>query len=80
MLRTHWVTSSAAAKAYFKQTAYYASSQAEWLGKGAEKLGLSGARTFQGFRQALRQPRSAYRRAAQAACSRGRACRDGPHL
>ena len=34
MLRTHWVTSSAAAKAYFKQTAYYASSQAEWLGKG----------------------------------------------
>jgi len=37
------VTSSAAAKAYFKQTAYYASSQAEWLGKGAETLGLSGS-------------------------------------
>ena len=49
MLRTHWVTSSAAAKAYFKQTAYYASSQAEWLGKGAEKLGLSGAARLKDF-------------------------------
>ena len=42
MLRTHWVTNPSAAKAYFKQTSYYASYQAEWLGKGAEILGLSG--------------------------------------
>ena len=43
MLRTHWVTSPNAAKAYFKQTSYYGSSLAEWLGKGAETIGLSGA-------------------------------------
>ena len=42
MLRTHWVTSAAAAKAYFRQTDYYASTQGEWLGNGAKTLGLSG--------------------------------------
>ena len=42
MLRTHWLTSSAAAKAYFKQSDYYASCPSEWLGKGAAMLGLHG--------------------------------------
>ena len=49
MLRTHWVSSSAAAKAYFRETDYYASTHGEWLGKGAETLGLSGTARAEDF-------------------------------
>jgi conjugative relaxase-like TrwC/TraI family protein len=49
MLRTHWLTSSSAAKAYFRQADYYASSPGEWLGKGAEMLGLYGPARAEDF-------------------------------
>ncbi|WP_435008027.1 MobF family relaxase [Tundrisphaera lichenicola] len=42
MLRTHWLTSASAAKAYYRQSDYYATSPGEWLGRGAEMLGLQG--------------------------------------
>lgn len=42
MLRTHWITDAAAAKAYYQASDYYAQSQGDWLGKGAEALGLVG--------------------------------------
>jgi conjugative relaxase-like TrwC/TraI family protein len=41
MLRTHWMTSSAAAKNYFASTDYYATCPGDWIGKGAEMLGLN---------------------------------------
>src|SRR5436190_1980975 len=37
------MTSSAAAKNYFASTDYYASCPGDWLGKGAEMLGLVGS-------------------------------------
>jgi conjugative relaxase-like TrwC/TraI family protein len=40
MLRTHWLVSSSAAKAYYRQSDYYASTPGEWLGQGAKLLGL----------------------------------------
>ena len=43
MLRTNWMKSSAAAKNYFSSTDYYASCPGDWLGKGAEMLGLHGS-------------------------------------
>lgn len=42
MLRTHWITDAAAAKAYYQASDYYAQAQGDWLGKGAEALGLVG--------------------------------------
>ena len=49
MIRTHWMTSSAAAKAYFRSSDYYASTPGEWLGKGAKQLGLTGAAHTEDF-------------------------------
>jgi len=49
VLRTHWLTSSAAAKAYFRQSDYYAATPGEWLGKGAERLGLHGPARAEDF-------------------------------
>jgi conjugative relaxase-like TrwC/TraI family protein len=49
VLRTHWLTSSSAAKAYFRQSDYYASTPGEWLGRGAEVLGLKGAARAEDF-------------------------------
>jgi hypothetical protein len=40
MLRTHWMTSSAAAKAYVRAADYYAASPGHWIGSLREKLGL----------------------------------------
>jgi hypothetical protein len=37
------MTSSSAAKAYFASTDYYKSCPGDWLGKGAEMLGLVGS-------------------------------------
>lgn len=42
MIRTHWMTSSSAAKDYFAKTDYYATCPGDWLGKGASMLGLHG--------------------------------------
>ena len=42
MLRTHWITNSAAAKSYYQVADYYAKSTGDWLGLGAEMLGLHG--------------------------------------
>src|SRR4051794_33279171 len=42
MITTHWMQSAAAAKAYYRSSDYYASVPGDWLGKGAEQLGLSG--------------------------------------
>ena len=42
MLTSHWVTNSAAAKAYYEQSDYYAAVTGEWLGDGAKMLGLEG--------------------------------------
>src|SRR4051812_48280714 len=36
------MTSSAAAKAYYRSSDYYATCPGDWLGKGAEMLGLTG--------------------------------------
>jgi conjugative relaxase-like TrwC/TraI family protein len=42
LLRTHWITNSSAAKAYYQAGDYYAKSIGDWLGRGAEMLGLRG--------------------------------------
>lgn len=42
MLRTHWITNAAGAKAYYQASDYYATSRGDWLGRGAEMLGLQG--------------------------------------
>ena len=42
MLRTHWITNSTAAKSYYQVADYYTKSMGDWLGLGAEKLGLVG--------------------------------------
>ena len=42
MLRTHWITNSSAAKAYYQTSDYYAKSAGDWLGRGAQMLGLQG--------------------------------------
>ena len=42
MLRTHWITNSSAAKSYYSVGDYYVDSRGDWLGRGAEMLGLSG--------------------------------------
>ncbi|QEH36548.1 Multifunctional conjugation protein TraI [Aquisphaera giovannonii] len=49
MLRTHWLTSPAAAKAYYKSADYYAATPGEWLGRGAEMLGLQGPANYADF-------------------------------
>ncbi len=49
MLRSHWITNSAAAKAYYQVGDYYGQSTGEWLGKGAESLGLVGAARQEDF-------------------------------
>lgn len=49
MIRTHWMTSSAAAKAYYRQSDYYATTPGEWLGSGAKMLGLEGATSPEQF-------------------------------
>lgn len=43
------MTSSSAAKAYFASTDYYASCPGDWLGKGAEMLGLVGSDNLMHF-------------------------------
>ncbi|QEG30220.1 hypothetical protein GobsT_50230 [Gemmata obscuriglobus] len=43
--------SAAAAIKYFEQTDLLASSPGEWLGKGAEMLGLDGSKNRYGWRQ-----------------------------
>ncbi len=49
LLRTHWLTSPAAAKAYYKSADYYAATPGEWLGRGAEMLGLQGPANYADF-------------------------------
>lgn len=49
MLRTHWITDSAAAKAYYQVGDYYGQSTGEWLGKGAKSLGLVGTARKEDF-------------------------------
>lgn len=49
MLRTHWFTSAAAAKSYYRAADYFASSPGTWLGKGAEMLGLTGEARAEDF-------------------------------
>ena len=49
MIRTHWMQSASAAKAYYRQSDYYASTPGEWLGKGAKMLGLEGATSPEQF-------------------------------
>lgn len=49
MIRTHWMTSSAAAKAYYRAADYYATSPGEWLGQGARMLGLVGGTSPEQF-------------------------------
>jgi hypothetical protein len=41
--------SSAAAKAYYRAAAYYATSPGEWLGQGARMLGLIGGTSPEQF-------------------------------
>src|SRR3954470_12831809 len=41
--------SSSAAKAYYRSSDYYAASPGEWLGKGAEMLGLTGSTSPEQF-------------------------------
>jgi conjugative relaxase-like TrwC/TraI family protein len=43
------MTSSAAAKSYYRSSDYYATTPGEWLGKGAETLGLKGATSTDQF-------------------------------
>ena len=49
MIRTSWMTSASAAKAYYRSSDYYASTPGEWLGKGAKMLGLEGATSPEQF-------------------------------
>jgi len=42
MLRIHEIANADAAKAYYRQSDYYLEVPGEWLGKGAERLGLQG--------------------------------------
>src|SRR3954453_17223467 len=49
MIRTHWMTSSASAKSYYRTADYYSSSPGEWLGKGAAMLGLTGTTSPEQF-------------------------------
>jgi conjugative relaxase-like TrwC/TraI family protein len=42
MLRIHQIANAEAAKTYYRTADYYLESPGEWLGKGAERLGLSG--------------------------------------
>lgn len=51
MLRTHWITDAAAAKAYYQASDYYAQTQGEWLGEGARSLGLVGLSRKEDFDQ-----------------------------
>ncbi|MCE9565791.1 MAG: relaxase domain-containing protein [Planctomycetes bacterium] len=43
------MTSAAAAKSYYRSTDYYSTSPGQWLGKGAELLGLTGATSPEQF-------------------------------
>lgn len=43
MLRTSWFQNAAAAKAYYRASDYLSTTPAEWLGKGAAILGVTGA-------------------------------------
>lgn len=49
MIRTHWMSSAAAAKKYYRSSDYYASTPGEWLGKGAALLGLTGTTSPEQF-------------------------------
>lgn len=49
MIRSHWMTSASAAKAYYKAADYYATCEGEWLGTAAPMLGLTGAATAEQF-------------------------------
>ncbi|WP_020472316.1 MobF family relaxase [Zavarzinella formosa] len=49
MLRTRWITNSQAANAYYQTGDYYADSRGDWLGRGAEMLGLRGEATKEDF-------------------------------
>lgn len=51
MLRTHWITDAAAAKAYYQASDYYAQTQGDWLGEGAKALGLVGPARREDFEQ-----------------------------
>ena len=42
MLRTRWITSASNAKLYYQVSDYYAKTAGDWLGRGAEMLGLRG--------------------------------------
>ncbi|MFO0958263.1 MAG: MobF family relaxase [Isosphaeraceae bacterium] len=49
MLRTHWMTSASAAKAYVRAADYHAASPGQWVGGLREPLGLGGQSTFEQF-------------------------------
>lgn len=49
MIRTHWMLSAAAAKAYVRAADYYAASPGLWFGQEAARLGLTGQSTFEQF-------------------------------
>jgi conjugative relaxase-like TrwC/TraI family protein len=42
VLRTRWITSASNAKLYYQVSDYYAKTAGDWLGRGAEMLGLRG--------------------------------------
>ena len=59
MLRFHVISNAKAAEAYYRKTdggAYYANSELrqEWLGRGAEELGLTGAPDFEHVTRLIR--------------------------
>jgi conjugative relaxase-like TrwC/TraI family protein len=49
LITTHWTQSAAAAKAYYRQSDYYATCPGEWLGEGANSLGLTGPARAEDF-------------------------------
>lgn len=49
MIRTHWMTSASAAKAYVRAADYYAATPGRWFGRLVEELGLGERSDFDQF-------------------------------